>query len=136
MTTTMNSRLRRFLDTIAATGKALDPDALSRGFTDPFLAADPTGARPVPRAAFLRALPKRADAFTTAGIGAARLVSVDHQRLDDHYLLVRTEWSAPRLDGEGDVPLASTFLLYDDGTDLRAVLYLNHQGLPKPTAGA
>lgn len=129
----LNTRLQAFFDRFSTASDALDLDALGGCFADPFLAADPTGARPVPRDAFLRALPKRAEMFADAGIGAPSLTSLTHQRLDDHYLLVRTEWSAPRLIGDGSVPLSSSFLLYDDGTDLRVALYLNHQGPPSST---
>jgi hypothetical protein len=49
------------------------------------------------------------------------------------YLLARTGWQASRTDGGDAVPLSSSFLLHDDGTELRIVLYLNHQGLDQIT---
>src|SRR5689334_5444076 len=68
-------------------------------FAESFLVADAAGARPVTRADFLRFLPRRAEMFAAQGIGRAELVSLATERLDEHYALVRTEWSAPRLDG-------------------------------------
>ncbi len=102
-------------------------------FADPFLYADPSGAHPVPREAFLKSLPARVRMFADAGVGRARLTAVDQQRLDDHYLLVRTEWEAPRLAGGDPVHLSSSYLMHDDGARLQVVAYLNHQGLQAAT---
>jgi hypothetical protein len=125
------SRIRQFFDVFSAARGTLDLNVLAGCFADPFLSADASGARPVPRTAFLQALPRRAQMFADAGIGAASLTSISHHRLDDHYLLVRTEWSAPRTAGGEPVSLASSFLLHDEGEQLRIVLYLNHHGLPQ-----
>jgi hypothetical protein len=127
----MDSRIRRFFEVFSTASDALDLTALADCFTDPFLSADATGARAVPRAALLQALPRRAQMFADAGVGAARLTSISHDRLDDHYLMARTQWTAPRTAGAEPLHLASSFLLHDEGEHLRIVLYLNHQGLPQ-----
>jgi hypothetical protein len=127
----IDSRIRQFFDVFSAACDTLDLDVLSGCFTDPFLSADATGARPAPRTAFLQALPRRAQMFAEAGIGAPSLTSLSYDRLDDRYLLARTEWSAPRTAGGEPVQLASSFLLHDDGERLCIVLYLNHHGLPQ-----
>jgi len=123
------SRVREFFDVFAAASGDLALDVLAGCFADPFLSADATGSRPVPREAFLAALPRRRRAFADAGLGPAELTALDQQRLDEHYLLVSTRWSAPRPAGGEPAELSSSFLLYDDGDRLRIVLYLNHQGL-------
>ncbi|WP_238014410.1 hypothetical protein KZZ52_32310 [Dactylosporangium sp. AC04546] len=125
----MSDRVTAFFESFRVASDALDTTTLAGCFADAFLAADPGGARPVPRDAFLQALPRRAQMFADAGVGRAELTDLRVQPLDEHYRLVRTEWSAPRLDGGAAVPLASSFLLHDDGETLRIVLYLNHQGL-------
>jgi ketosteroid isomerase-like protein len=124
-----DSRIREFFAEFSTASDALDLDVLARCFADPFLSADATGARPVPRAAFLRALPRRAQMFADAGLGAATLTELSHSRLDDHYLLARTQWCVPRDAGGEPLQLASSYLLHDDGGELRIVLYLNHLGL-------
>jgi hypothetical protein len=129
-----DARIRRFFDVFSAACDTLDLTTLTSCFADPFLSADATGARSVPRAAFLQALPRRAQMFAAAGVGPATLTSVSHDRLDDRYLLARTEWSAPRTAGGEPVHLASSFLLYDEGEHVRIVLYLSHQGLPESAA--
>lgn len=128
-TSTLDARVRDFFDVFSTATEKLDVDALADRFADPFLSADRTGARPVPVTAFLAALPGRARMFADAGIGAATLASASHTQLDEHYVLVRTEWTAPRTGGGESVRLASSFLLHDDGERLRVVLYLNHEGL-------
>ncbi|MGR6320254.1 nuclear transport factor 2 family protein [Micromonospora soli] len=129
-TPTLDARLRRFFAAFAPDAESGDPDGFGALFADPFLVADEGGARPVPRAAFLAALPRRAQLFAEAGLGPATLTDLTYQRLDDRYVLARTDWDAPRVDAGPPVRLASSYLLHDDGDRLRVVLYLNHQGLP------
>ena len=126
----LDRRVRSFFDAFAEASDRLDLDVLGRLFADPFLAADPAGARPVPRELFLQALPRRAELFGAAGIGRVLLTEERHEALDDTYVLARTGWRGERTGGDGPLPpvrLASTFLLRRDGDDLRVVLYLNHQ---------
>lgn len=118
-----------FLETFRAGIATLDLDGLRNCFAETFLAGDGNGAVPVPREAFLSALPARASAAEKAGIGSARLVDATAQRLDDRWTLLSTAWSAPLHSG-GELPMSSTFLLHDDGSGARAAVYLNHQGLP------
>ncbi|MET7422992.1 hypothetical protein [Dactylosporangium sp. NPDC005555] len=99
-------------------------------FADPFLFADASGARPVSRADFFATLPRRAQLFAAAGYGPARLTSADQLRLDEHYLLVRTGWSAPSRTGGDPAELSSSYLLHEDGTSMRVVAYLNHKTVP------
>jgi hypothetical protein len=121
----------RFLNTFQRASHELDLEALNGCFAEVFLAADANGSYAVPRQAFLDALPKRAAA--AAGIGRAALRSAHAQSLDDHWILLRTLWAAPRSDGQ-ELDMASSFLLHRDGTELRAAVYLNHEGLPQAMA--
>src|SRR6266508_471568 len=134
MLSSIDSRIRQFFRLFSDASETLDLDVLTDCFADPFMSADASGARLVPRAVFLQALPRRAQMFSDAGIGPASLTSIRHNQLDPHYLLARTEWTAPRIAGGEPVHLASSFLLHDEGEQLRIVLYLNHQGLPQTSA--
>jgi hypothetical protein len=127
----MPSRVREFFEVFA--GNTLNPEVVGSCFADPFLSADASGSRPVPLDVFLAALPRRAQMFADAGVGPAALTSLVESHLDEHYVLVRTEWAAPRLSGGEPLRLASSYLLHDDGNSLRIVLYLNHSGLPDST---
>jgi hypothetical protein len=50
--------------------------------------------------------------------------------LDEHHVLVRTEWTVQPPGGRTDgLSLASAFLLRRDGDELRIVAYLNHQDI-------
>jgi hypothetical protein len=64
----LDAEVRQFFDSNARASDPLDPDALGGCFAQVFLAADATGAKPVPRAAFLQALPRRVQMFADAGI--------------------------------------------------------------------
>ena len=114
-----------------AASDRLDLDRLAELFAETFLAADPAGAQPVPRRAFLAALPRRADLFAAAGISRVVLTGLQHQALDDTYVLARTDWRAERTEASTPVRLSSTFILRRDADRLQVVLYLNHQDLAR-----
>lgn len=101
-----------------------DPAA---SFAETFLVGDKNGAHPISRDRFLQALSGRAAMFTRAGIGTPELAETAVTILDDHYLLARTRWVAPRAQAE-PVQLASSYLLHHYGKALRVVAYLNHRG--------
>lgn len=122
--------LNRFFDVFTQAGDGIDTETLTGCFAESFLAGDASGARPVSRQAFLQALPRRAKMFAEAGIGPAVLDSLAPERLDDHYVLVRTTWTAPRAGGGAPVRLVSSYLLYRAELGAyRIVAYLNHEGL-------
>jgi hypothetical protein len=59
----------------------------------------------------------------------AQLTEASMLRLDDSWVLLRTEWSSSLAD-DGELPMTSTFLLHDDRPELRFTAYLNHRDLP------
>jgi hypothetical protein len=121
--------VRQFLDRFTSGAEGGDTEALGDCVAEVFIAADANAARAVPRSAFLSAVPRRRQMFADAGVGRAVLDSHTVQLLDDHHLLVRTEWTAPRVDGSEPLHLSSSFLLRRDGDVLTALVYLNHRGL-------
>ncbi|HEX6674735.1 MAG TPA: DUF4440 domain-containing protein [Actinomycetes bacterium] len=127
----LDAQVGAFFDTFAAAGDQLDVDQLAALFAETFLAADPAGARPVPRQAFLQALPRRAELFRAAGITRVVLVDLQHHALDDTYVLARTDWQGERSTASTPVRLSSTFILRRDADQLRVVFYLNHQDLAR-----
>jgi hypothetical protein len=120
---------RQFIDRFTRASANDDHGLLGGCFADVFLAGDADGVRPVPRDLFLAAVPQRRKAFADAGVGQSSLRSYTADELDDHYTLVRTEWTAPRLNGGAPVELSSSFLLYRNAGPAIAVAYLNHRGL-------
>jgi hypothetical protein len=125
----LEERVAAFLESFRRASSALDVEAQHGLFAETFLVGDAGGARPVPREAFLQAIPARAAAAEQAGVGRAQLVEASMLRLDDSWVLLRTEWSSSLADG-GELPMTSTFLLHDDHSELRVTTYLNHRGLP------
>jgi hypothetical protein len=101
-------------------------------FADVFMAADPSGARAVPSSKLLMAIPQRKKMFESVGGGTTALASVEQTRLDDRYVLLKTEWlmKLDRGGGPGEVlTLRSTFVLYRSDDGLKIVFYLNHEDL-------
>jgi hypothetical protein len=130
---TLDDQVREFFDRFTAASDGPDVEALGELFGETFLAADPAGARPVPRELFLQALPRRAELFAAAGITRVALDDLRYEALDGTYVLARTGWRGERVDAHGEraapLRLDSSFLLRRDGDRLRVVLYLNHQDL-------
>ena len=133
MTSTSDDReVTDFFTLFQNASDSLDADALAGCFAESFMAADPSGAQPVPRAAFLAVLPRRKELFATAGIGRVTLTEITHRNLDEHYLLAHTTWTAERHGssvGQEPVTLLSTFILRRTDDGLRIVFYLNHRDL-------
>jgi ketosteroid isomerase-like protein len=126
-----DGQIQAFFDSFATASDTLDVDRLAELFAETFLAADPAGARPVPRQAFLQALPRRAELFAAAGITRIVLADLQVQALDDTYVLARTEWRAERAGASPPVRLSSTFILRREADRLQVVCYLNHQDLAR-----
>jgi hypothetical protein len=120
--------VQQFFATFERASGVAEVDALTECFADAFLVGDAQDARPVPRAAFLQALPTRFAAAANAGIGPAVLTGLVAEELDEHWVLARTRWSAP-MAGGGTLPMASSFLLHRAEGVLRIAAYLNHEGL-------
>jgi hypothetical protein len=120
----------RWLQRFQKASADVDLEALGDCFAEVFLSGDASGGRPVPRETFLAVLPNRVRAAEAAGIGRAVLRSASASALDEHWVLLRTTWAAPRTDGE-ELAMSSSFLLHRSDSDLRATVYLNHEGLPR-----
>src|SRR5271154_5717378 len=69
-----------------------DAGEVAAQFADTFMAADASGARAVPSSVLLRAIPERRGMFERLGSSVTTLASVDEMRLDDRYVLLKTEW--------------------------------------------
>lgn len=98
-------------------------------FADPFLSADPAGARMVPAAALAMAIPKRKQLFDSIGSRSTTLVSLEQTRLDDHYVLAKTVWRMhfePAGRAPVDVTVPSTYVVRTSDAALKIVFYLNH----------
>ena len=127
----LDGQVEAFFDTFAAASDQLDLDRLTELFAETFLAADPAGVQAVPRRAFLRALPRRAELFAAAGITRVILDDLQYHPLDGTYVLARTDWRGERTTASDPVRLSSTFILRRDVDQLRVVFYLNHQDLTR-----
>jgi ketosteroid isomerase-like protein len=128
----LDGQVEAFFAAFAAASDQLDTDRLAELFAETFLAADPAGVQAVPRQAFLRILPRRAELFAAAGVTRVVLTDLQHQPLDNTYVLARADWHAER-PGAASTPvrLSSTFILRRDADRLRVVFYLNHQDLTR-----
>ena len=111
--------------------------AIVAHFSDPFLAAGPSGAQSVRVADFAAALPKKKALFSRLESQPSQLIALHETPLDSRYVLVSTTW---RMTFLGDRPSAqqldvdSTFLVdtvepQTDPADFKILLYLTHQDL-------
>lgn len=122
----ISSDVRDFFARFEQAGNRLDLDEISGQFADTFMSADPGGVTAVPKAAFLAALPARDKLFASVGATGMRLTAITETPLDDHYVLVDTEWETEP--ATKPLSLSSAFVLRrtEEG-GLQVVFYLNHQ---------
>ncbi|MDQ2737913.1 MAG: nuclear transport factor 2 family protein [Actinomycetota bacterium] len=128
----ISADVRRFFIEFERTSNELDLPASAAQFTDPFLTADPNRVAVVPKAAFLNALPSRAELFASIGRVGSHLLRLTETRLDDLHVLVDTEWETQLRDDTGRVDtlaLSSVFILRRDNGTLRIVFYLNRDDI-------
>lgn len=97
-------------------------------FADQFLTSGPDRALVVSREALVASLPRRRQMFAAAGVGSARCVDAAQLDLDEHHLLVRSDWDADRSGGD-PLRLESTFLLRRETDGPRILAYLNHRDI-------
>ena len=128
----LSEEVRVFLEKYEANSNVGSPEEIVMQFADVFMAADPGGARAVPSSVLLMAIPQRRKLFESVGSSVSTLASVEQTRLDDRYVLLKTEWLVKFDRGSGrseDLTLRSTFVLYRSDDGIRIVLYLHHQDL-------
>jgi hypothetical protein len=126
--TSLTAEVRAFFDEFERNSAELAIDRIAAQFADTFMNADPQRAMPVPKAAFIAALPQREKMFEAAGISRVRLASVRETVLDPMHVLAVTDWIAESTDG-AEIPLASSFILRRQGSSFVVVFYLNHQDI-------
>jgi hypothetical protein len=128
----LSEEVRVFLEKFEANANVGSTEETVEQFADVFMAADPSGARPVPRPVLLMAIPQRRKLLASVGSSVTTLASVKETRLDQRYVLLETEWLVKFERGGGrseDLTLRSTFVLYRSEGGIRIVLYLHHQDL-------
>jgi hypothetical protein len=129
---TFREEIRVFLERFEANTNLGSPEEIVTQFADVFMVADPSGARAVPSSVLLMAIPQRRKLFADIGSSVTTLASVKETRLDDRYVLLKTEWLVKfeREDGLGEeLILRSTFLVYRSDVGLKVVFYLSHEDL-------
>ena len=88
----LSEEVRVFLEKYEANANAGSADEIVTQFADVFMAGDPSGARAVPSSVLLMAIPQRRKLFESVGSSVSTLASVEQMRLDDRYVLLKTEW--------------------------------------------
>jgi ketosteroid isomerase-like protein len=107
-----------------------DVDRIAAQFSDPFMVADPSGSRVVCATDFRAAIPKRKKLFESLGCRTTTLESIHETRLNDGYVLAKTEWRMQFDRGAGaleDVTAWSTFVVHTSGETPKIVFYLTHE---------
>ena len=128
----LSEEVRVFLEQFEANTNVGSPEEIVTQFADVFMAADPSGARAVPSSVLLMAIPQRRKLFERVARSVTTLASVEQTRLDERYVLLKTEWLVKFDRGNGrseDLALRSTFVLYRSVDGIKIVLYLHHQDL-------
>ena len=113
---------------------AFDLDAIGSQYADPFMFADPSGVRVVPKERFLAALPRRREFFDTLGHKSTEILSVHETVLDDRYVMARVAFRmvferspTQRMDAR----VESTFIMQVADASPTIVLHIDHEDLQR-----
>jgi hypothetical protein len=132
LNTTSNS-IEQFFHAIEQETIAGEMAALAERFTDPFLAASPSGAKVAERTVFTEGLPAKKQMFDKLGSKGTRIVSLEASALDARYTLAKARWELV-FEREGlarqEVFADSTYIVDTGATPFQIILYLTSQDLP------
>jgi hypothetical protein len=124
--------VKNFFEAYERGSNSADPEPLVALYSDSFMFGGPQGAQAVKKEDFRQALPKRAGFFKMVGLAASKLVSLEETQLDDRYIMVKASWRL-QFEKDGAQPvvdeIAATYILYQQGSELRIVFQLDHQDL-------
>jgi hypothetical protein len=110
----------------------LDLSALGTMFAEVLLNLSPTGAGPVTRDVFTKALPMRQRLFASINATGMALTGLSETVLDELHTLVETQWRVqfgPDSPAGRKLTLSSAFLLRREDQRWQVVAYLNHQDI-------
>ena len=117
--------VRAFFEQYARARSDRDVDLIASQYADPFMFADPNGARPVEKASLLAVFPKGLQLLKTHGHTATNLRSLDETVVDEHYRFVRAQfvWCFEK-PGRPAIKVVddATFMVYVKGLVLSIVL--------------
>lgn len=111
---------------------AADDDRVASCYADPFMFADPTGARVIEKEKFVAALPRRREFFKQLGHESTKIAALRETPLDQRYTEVRVRFlMAFRKPGTERVELEveSTFILFVSDRMPQIVFHLEHESL-------
>jgi len=129
---TVSDQVENFFEAYERGTNTPDSSRAAAQYGEVFMFAGPQGAQAVKKEDFLALIPKREGFFKALGLTASTIQSLEETRLDSNYILVKAGWvitfekgsQLTTVDG-----ISATYLLYQQGDDLRIVFQLDHQDL-------
>jgi hypothetical protein len=107
-----------FFEQDARARSTRDVDSIASQYADPFMLADPKGARVVQKASLLRVFPNGLQLLRTHGHTSTNLRSLSEDVVDEHYRFARAQFvwcfenpGAPAV----EVDVDTTFMVYVNG---------------------
>ena len=126
------SLVSHFLQSYEANAASRDLPSLLSQFSDPFMAAGPTGVQCLRATDFASALSKRIQLFSGLGAQPSKLVSCHETRLDDRFVMAETRWHMTFIrEGQStkEAFADSLFILDMAAESPKIIFYLAHQDL-------
>jgi hypothetical protein len=127
-----NDILTAFFQEFQHATNSADIDSILPKFADPFTVATPQGPQIVRAADFAGFLPRRKALFDQLGCQQVSLASLKPTPLNPHFTLVDTTWQmrfAPPGQPAQHFTVASTYLVYLNGSAVKIILYMPHQDI-------
>ena len=126
--------VRDFFATYARASATVDLPLLESIYAESFMFAGPGGVQAVKREDFLKVVPRRKAFIAANGMQTSELRGIQETHLDEHYLLVKADWTF-RFAKDPDHPLtdegAATYVLRRQNGSFQIVFQIDHQDLTK-----
>ena len=113
-------------------GNTLDLALIDSQYSDTFMFGDPSGSRVIEKQKFLAVLPRRQEFFKSLGHKYTHVVSLEENKLDDHYVVVEAHFQMhfePPSRQSVDAMLNSTYILFIKEGAARIVMQIEHHDL-------
>jgi hypothetical protein len=128
----MDQRVKEFFLQYESANSSSDVSGISALYADRFMFGGPNGVQMVNKGDFLKLVPKRKAYFSSMGLSATQLESVEANPLDSKYLLAKVAWKMKLQNSSGSRTLdafATYILARGNGDALSIVFQIDHQDL-------
>ena len=128
----MDQRIREFFLQYEKANSSSDVSAIGGLYADTFMFGGPNGVQAVKKEDFLKVIPRMKVHFSSIGLSATQLQTVEAKPLDSKYLLATVVWRMTLRSASGSkhVDASATYVLVQGQGDAFSIVFqIDHQDL-------